>query len=68
MVRKRTQAQIDAEAAYEASREIVQINVKWKAEKDVAMFAKLRKRFPDLTDTGIVRMAVKELAGKGNRK
>jgi hypothetical protein len=30
--------------------------------------SKLRKRFPDLTDTGIVRMAVKELAGKGNRK
>lgn len=67
MARKRTQAQIDAEAAYEASREIVQINVKWKAEKDVAMFEKLRKRFPDLTDTGIVRMAVKELAGKKNR-
>lgn len=67
MARKRTQAQIDAEAAYEADREIVQVNVKWKATADVEMWKRLRERFPDKTDTGIARMAIKELAKKGNR-
>jgi hypothetical protein len=66
MARKRTQAQIDAEAAYAAEREIVQVNVKWKAAADVEMWKELRERFRGLTDSGIARMAIKELAATGN--
>lgn len=65
--RKRTEAQIAAEEAYAASREIIQVNVKWKAKADVQMFKKLRKRFPDVSDSMIVRKAVKELAAKSNK-
>ncbi len=68
---KRTEAVRRAQQRYEADKvaagEHVQINLKFKTPDDVKMFAKLRGRFPDLTPAGIVRMAVKELAKKGNR-
>lgn len=64
--RPRTQAQIDAEAAYAAEREIIQINLKMKAKADVKMWKKLRKRFPGETDPAIARMAIKKLADEGN--
>jgi hypothetical protein len=67
MARKRTAAQIEAEAAYAATHEAVQVNVKWKTPTDVKMWKKLRERFPDLKDSGIARLAVKELAKKGNK-
>lgn len=65
--RTRTKAQVAAEEAYAAKHEIIQVNVKWKAKADVKMFKALRKRFPDDTDSAIVRKAVKELAAKGNK-
>ena len=68
---KRPPALKKAQAAYEAAQleqgAHIQVNLKLKASADIKAFGKLRKRFPDLTDTGIVRMAVKELAGKGNK-
>lgn len=64
--RARTEAQIKAEEAYAASREIIQVNIKFKAVADVSMMKKLRKRFPDETDSAIIRMAVKKLADKAN--
>ena len=67
MARKRLKSQIEAEARYEATHKIIQVNVRWKTAKDIAMFEALRKRFPDMTDSGIMRMAVKELAGRENR-
>lgn len=54
------QARKEAEGAY------VQVNVKWKTAADVKMFEALRERFDDLSDSGIVRKAVKELAAKKN--
>lgn len=65
--RPRTEAQIAAEAAYSAKHEIIQVNLKFKAKEDVKMFKKLRDRFPDETDSAIVRKAVKLLASKSNR-
>ena len=65
--RPRTEAQVAAEAAYAAAREIIQVNVKWKAKSDVKMFKALRKRFPDDTDSAIVRKTVKELAMRTNK-
>lgn len=64
--RPRTEAQIAAEEAYAAKHEIIQVNVKWKAKADVKMFKALRKRF-DMTDSAIVRMAVKKLADESNK-
>lgn len=64
--RPRTEAQIAAEEAYAAKHEIIQVNVKWKAKADVKMFKGLRKRF-DMTDSAIVRMAVKKLADESNK-
>lgn len=62
----RTEAQIRAEAAYAATREIIQVNIKFKSEADVKMFKRLRERFEGETDSSIVRAAVKELARKKN--
>jgi hypothetical protein len=45
----------------------VQVNVKFKSAADVKMFQKLRERFEDETDSGIVRIAVKRLAAKSNK-
>ena len=56
----RYQAKKEAEGAY------VQVNVKFKAAADVKMFDGLRRRFDKLSDSGIVRLAVKELASKKN--
>lgn len=58
-----------AQARYQAAKasEYIQVNVKWKAKADVKMFEKLRKRFDGVSDSGIVRLAVKELAGKVNK-
>jgi hypothetical protein len=56
----RYQAKKAAEGAY------VQVNVKFKTANDVAMFEKLRERFPDDSDSKIVRNAVKEMARKKN--
>ncbi len=64
---KRTEAQIEAEAAYAAKHEIIQINLKMKAKADVKMFKGLRKRFPGMKDSAIARLAVKELAEKTNK-
>lgn len=65
--RPRTEAQIAAEEAYAAKREIIQVNIKFKSAADVRMFKRLRERF-DETDSAIVRMAVKALDKKSNRK
>lgn len=62
----RTKAQIDAEARYAERHEIVQVVTKFKTAKDVAMWKRLRERFPDLSAGGIARLAIKELARKGN--
>jgi len=64
--RQRTDAQVAAEEAYAASREIIQVNIKMKAKADVKMWKKLRKRFPDLTDPAIARAAIKKLADEEN--
>lgn len=64
--RPRTEAQIKAEEAYAASREIIQINSKMKAKEDVKMWKRLRKRFPDLKDTAIAKMAFKRLDAETN--
>ena len=63
---KKYAAQAKYQAAKEEARAYVQVNVKFKSGADVKMFEKLRRRFPDLSDSGIVRRAVKELASKGN--
>lgn len=47
--------------------EHIQVSLKLKAKADVDLFQALRRRFPDLTDTGIVRLAVRELSGKRNQ-
>ena len=65
--RLRTEAQIAAEEAYAAKHEIIQVNIKFKSATDVRMFKRLRERF-DETDSAIVRMAVKALDKKSNRK
>lgn len=57
----RYQAKKAAEGAY------IQVNVKFKSKADVKMFEKLRVRFEDESDSGIVRKAVRELAAKGNK-
>lgn len=62
----RTEAQIAAEERYAASREIIQVNIKFKSAADVKMFKRLRARFEDERDSAIVRKAVKELAAKRN--
>lgn len=62
----RTKAQVKAEARYAASREIIQVNIKFKSKADVKEFKKLRKRFPEDTDPAIVRMAVKKLMDESN--
>lgn len=72
MARVRTPKIKESQAAYEAEKlaagEHIQINVKLKAAKDVAGFQGLRERFPDMTDTAIARLAIRELAAKkGNR-
>jgi len=71
MARVRTPRIKESQAAYEAEKlaagDHIQINVKLKAAKDVAGFKSLRERFPELTDAGIARLAIKELAKKGNR-
>ena len=71
MARVRTQKIKESQAAYEAEKLAagahIQINVKLKAAKDVAAFEGLRERFPELTDAGIARLALKELAKGGNR-
>lgn len=72
MARARTPSTKSAQARYEkgklATGEHIQINVKLKAAADVAMMEKLRARFGDLSDPAIARLALRELAGKGNRK
>lgn len=65
--RTRTDAQIAAEAAYAATHEVIQVNVKFKSKEDLKMFKKLRERFPDDKDPAIIRKAVKLLASKSNR-
>lgn len=64
--RPRTEAQIAAEAAYAAEREIIQVNIKFKSAADVKMFKKLRARFDGEADSAIIRTAVKRLADTKN--
>lgn len=64
--RERSEAQIAAEAAYAATHKVIQVNVKWKTAADVAAFKKLRDRFDGVSDSGIVRLAIKKLSGAKN--
>ena len=64
--RPRTEAQIAAEEAYAAKREIIQVNIKFKSAADVKMFKKLRARFEGESDSAIIRTAVKRLAATKN--
>jgi len=68
--RPRTDAQRRAELAQEAKKrqsgEWVQVKATLKAKDDVERFRSLRARFPDLTDAGIVKLALRELDGGGN--
>lgn len=72
MTRKRTAADKANQGAYEARKlaagEHIQINVKLKAAADVADMEALRGRFDKMTDAGIARLALRELAAKANRK
>lgn len=65
MPRKRTDAVRRAQSAYEADKlaagQHVQVNLKLKAQADVALMKQLRERFPDMTDAAIARMALREL-------
>ena len=67
---KRSKAVKKAQATYERAKlesgEHVQIGLKLKAARDVAMLKDLRARFPDLTDSGIARLALKRLAAAKN--
>jgi hypothetical protein len=62
---KRPPGLVKAQAKYEAAKldagEHVQINVKLKTPADVKMIERLRKRFPDESDPGIARTALREL-------
>ena len=51
--RTRTDAQIAAEAAYAATHEVIQVNVKFKSKEDLKMFKKLRERFPETLRTTV---------------
>lgn len=66
--RPRTEAQIEAEAAYAAKHEVIQVNVKWKKAEDLKMFKRLRKRFEGEADSAIVRAAVKALDAARNTR
>ena len=63
---KKYEAQARYQAKKEAAGAYVQVNVKFKSAADVKMFERLRERFESLSDSGIVRLAVKELARKKN--
>ena len=65
MPRPRTQAQKDAEKRAEAEshgKTLVR-----HTEQSAADLAKLRDRFPDESDPALIRLALRELAKKGNR-
>lgn len=59
----------EAQQRYQAKKaaEYVQVNVKFKSAADVKMFKKLRDRFEGESDSGIVRLAVRELASRKNK-
>jgi hypothetical protein len=67
---KRSKATKKAQATYERTKldagEHVQVGIKLKSAEDVAMFEALRKRFPDLKDAGIVRLALRKLGAAKN--
>lgn len=60
--------QRNARAKYQKAKETdyVQINVKFKTQSDVEMMQRLKERFPDLTPSGIARIAIKALDGASN--
>lgn len=58
---QRYEAKKTAEGAH------VQVNIKFKSAADVKMFEKLRARFEGVSDSGIVRIAVKKLSEKSNK-
>jgi hypothetical protein len=68
MARKRTQAQIEAEAAYAAAHPLVQINLKFKTTADLQMWDALRAKYPGVADSGIARLAVKEFASRALKR
>jgi len=67
---KRTESVKKAQKVYDQAKldagEHVQINVKFKTQSDVEMMQRLKERFPDLTPSGIARVAIKALDGASN--
>lgn len=60
--------QRDYQAAQRAAGAQVKITVDLKTDADVAAFAALKARFPDLTNAAIAKLALRELAAKKNRR
>ena len=64
----RTDGLKKAQAVYErgalATEKHVAVNLKLKSADDVEAMKALRGRFPNLTDSGIVRRAFRELAAR----
>lgn len=64
--RPRSAAQIDAEARREEADKLGKVLVRHTADSAAAM-RKLKKRFPEAKPPELYRMALIEMASKGNR-